>query len=82
MGKTARMLAAPSGANLNLRRGRERHAYDPAVWVRREEGDYLNVRTGELCEAEEFDFDRDVASELFHPDDWDLPMRDLAAEPV
>lgn len=66
MGKTARMLAAPLAENMAVLAGRV--AYDPRFWQRRESGDYVNVCTGELKDADDFDFDGDNESDVFHPD--------------
>lgn len=74
MGKTARMLAAPLAENMAQLSGRV--PYDPRFWQRRDAGDYVNICTGELRDSNEFDFDGESESEVFHSDDGE-PWQDL-----
>ncbi len=70
MGKIARMLSAPldeNMADLSGLAGQVR--YDPRLWVRLDDsGEYVHVCTGEVRPEEDFTFDGQQTSALFHPD--------------
>lgn len=69
MGKIFRAMSAP--LDENMADNGTKYLFDPRAWKQLENGDYVNIHTGEVREADDFDFELSAeVSDLF-TDKWE-----------